>query len=95
MPKAFDKIKDYPLNPPVLVPPVPGRPLIMYLSVLDGAMGCVLGQHDDSGKKERAIYYLDKKLTACEANYSFLERICCALAWAAQRLKHYLLDHTT
>ena len=30
-----------------------------------------------------------------EANYSFLERSCCALAWTAQKLRHYLLSHTT
>ncbi|XP_027072065.1 uncharacterized protein [Coffea arabica] len=93
--QAFDKIKDYLLHPPVLVPPKPGRPLIMYLSVLDEAMGCVLGQHDESGKREQAIYYLSKKFTAYEANYFFLERSCCALAWAAQKLRHYLLSHTT
>ncbi|XP_071928040.1 uncharacterized protein [Coffea arabica] len=74
--QAFDKIKDYLLQPPVLVPPKPGRPLIMYLSVLDGAVGCVLGQHDDSGRKEQAIYYLSKKFTQYEANYSFIEKSC-------------------
>ncbi|XP_027150339.1 uncharacterized protein LOC113750576 [Coffea eugenioides] len=93
--QAFDKIKDYLLHPPVLVPPKPGRPLIMYLSVLDGAVGCVLGQHDESGRKEQAIYYLSKKFTQYEANYSFIEKSCCALAWAAQKLRHYLLSHTT
>ncbi|XP_027166352.1 uncharacterized protein LOC113766349 [Coffea eugenioides] len=93
--QVFDKIKDYLLHPPVLVPPKPGRPLIMYLSVLDEAMGCVLGQHDELGKREQAIYYLSKKFTAYEANYSFLERSCCALAWAAQKLRHYLLSHIT
>nr|XP_027067607.1 uncharacterized protein LOC113693243 [Coffea arabica] len=93
--QAFDKIKNYLLNPPVLVPSQPGRPLIMYLSVLDEAVGCVLGQHDESGRKEQAIYYLSKKFTAYEANYSFLERSCCALAWAAQKLRHYLLGYTT
>ena len=41
--KAFDKIKEYLQEPPILVPPVPGRPLIMYLTVLDNSMGCVLG----------------------------------------------------
>ncbi|XP_027157539.1 uncharacterized protein LOC113759173 [Coffea eugenioides] len=93
--QAFDKIKDYLLHPPVLVPPKPGRPLIMYLSVLDGAVGCVLGQHDESGRKEQAIYYLSKKFTQYEANYSFIEKSCCALAWATQKLRHYLLSHTT
>ena len=41
--QAFDKINDYLLHPPVLVPPKSGRPLIMYLSVLDEVMGCILG----------------------------------------------------
>jgi hypothetical protein len=63
---AFDKIKKYLQEPPILVPPVPGRPLIMYLTVLDESMGCVLGQHDDTGKKEHDIYYLSKKFIECE-----------------------------
>ncbi|XP_027171682.1 uncharacterized protein LOC113771281 [Coffea eugenioides] len=67
----------------------------MYLSVLDEAVGCVLVQHDDSEKREQAIYYLSKKFTPYEAKYSFLKRNCCTLAWAAQKLRHYLLSHTT
>ena len=47
--KAFDKVKEYLQEPPILMPPVLGRPLIMYLTVLDNSMGCVLGQHDVSG----------------------------------------------
>ncbi len=65
------------MNPPVLMPPVPGRPLILYMTILDESMGCMLGQHDESGKKERAVYYLSKKFTTCEMNYSLLERTCC------------------
>ncbi|XP_070036574.1 uncharacterized protein [Nicotiana tomentosiformis] len=38
--KACDKIKEYLSKSPVLVPPEPGRPLLLYLSVLDGAFGC-------------------------------------------------------
>nr|XP_016495426.1 PREDICTED: uncharacterized protein LOC107814509 [Nicotiana tabacum] len=62
--EAFDKIKKYLWNPPVLVPPEPGRPLILYLIVLDNSFGYVLGQHDVTGRKEQAIYYLSKKFTA-------------------------------
>ncbi|XP_070034938.1 uncharacterized protein [Nicotiana tomentosiformis] len=35
--KAFNKIKEYLSNPPVLVPPEPRKPLLLYLSVLDNA----------------------------------------------------------
>ncbi|XP_070005168.1 uncharacterized protein [Nicotiana sylvestris] len=53
--KAFDRIKDYLSKPPVLVPPEPGRPLFLYLSVMDNSFGCVLGQHDATGRKEQAL----------------------------------------
>ncbi|XP_075080520.1 uncharacterized protein LOC142166018 [Nicotiana tabacum] len=60
--EAFDKVKEYLSNPPVLVPPEAGRPLFLYMSVLENSFGCVLRQHDITNKKERAIYYLSKKL---------------------------------
>jgi hypothetical protein len=53
--EAFDKIKRYFQNPPLLVPPTPRKPLILYLTVTETTMGCVLGQHDESGRKEQAI----------------------------------------
>ena len=54
--KAFDKVKEYLTNPPVLVPPVQRKPLILYLTVHERSMGCVLGKHDETGRKEQAIY---------------------------------------
>ena len=38
--RAFESIKEYLLEPPILFPLVEGRPLIMYLTVLDNSMGC-------------------------------------------------------
>ncbi|XP_070015751.1 uncharacterized protein [Nicotiana sylvestris] len=64
--EAFDKIKGYLSNPPMLVPPEPWRPLILYLTVVDGSFGCLLGQHDVTGRKEQAIYNLSKKFTSYE-----------------------------
>ena len=40
---AFDAIKNNFSNPPVLVPPLEGSPLLLYLSVSDNAFRCVLG----------------------------------------------------
>ncbi|KAF5934569.1 hypothetical protein HYC85_030740 [Camellia sinensis] len=58
---AFEQIKEYLQNPPVLSPPEPGKPLILYLSVTETTMGCMLAQESDD-KVERAIYYLSKKM---------------------------------
>ena len=93
--EAFGRIKQCLMNPSVLMPLMPRRPLILYMTVLDESMGCMLGQHDDSRKRERVVYYLSKKFTACEMNYSMLEITCCALIWASHRLRQYMLSHTT
>ncbi|XP_050877512.1 uncharacterized protein LOC127081282 [Lathyrus oleraceus] len=39
--REFERIKEYLQEPPVLMPLVEGRPLIMYLTVLDELMGCM------------------------------------------------------
>nr|XP_016451706.1 PREDICTED: uncharacterized protein LOC107776337 [Nicotiana tabacum] len=70
--RAFDRIKEYLFNPPVLVPPELGRPLLLYMSISDNAFGCVLGQHDETGRKEQVIYYLRKKFIPYEARYTLM-----------------------
>ena len=78
---------------PVLVPPTPGRPLLIYLSVSNIDMGCMLGQLDDSGK-ERAIYYLSKRMLEYKCKYIMIERLCLALIWATRRLRHYVKEYS-
>ncbi|XP_010665037.1 uncharacterized protein LOC104882648 [Vitis vinifera] len=90
---AFEKVKEYLLSPLVLVPPTPGRPLLLYLSVSDMALGCMLAQLDDSGK-ERAIYYLSKRMLEYECRYIMIESFCLALVWATMRLRHYVTEYS-
>ena len=80
------------LSPPVLVPPMPGRPLLLYFSVSNIALGCMLAQLDDSGR-ERAIYYLSKRMLEYEPRYIMIERFCLALVWATWRLRHYMTEY--
>ena len=53
--RAFEKIKECLLSPPVLVPPTSGQPLLLYLSVSNITLGCMLAQLDDSGRSEPFI----------------------------------------
>ena len=76
--KAFKRIREYLLSPLVLVPPIPGHLLLLYLSVSDIALGCMLVQLDDLGRK-RAIYYLSKRMLDYETRYVMIERFCLAL----------------
>ena len=49
----------------------------------------MLAQIDDSGK-ERAIYYLSKRMLEYECRYIMIERLCLALVWATRKLRHYV-----
>ena len=75
------------------MPPTPGQPLLLYLSVSNMALGCMLAQLDDSGK-ERAIYYMSKRMLEYECRYIMIECLCLALVWATRRLRHYVTEYS-
>lgn len=58
--------KSYLLNPLVLSAPVAGRPLLLYICATQDSVGAVLAQHDETGRKEKAISYLSRTLIEYE-----------------------------
>lgn len=92
--KASDAIKRYLLNPPVLRPPVPGRPLILYIAVTSYSLGVVLAQQDDFGRKEYAVYYLSRTLVGAEVSYILVEKLGLVLVWTVHKLRHYFVAYT-
>ena len=60
-------------NPPILAPPKPGRPLNLYLSVIEDALGSMLAQEDEE-KQEHTIYYLSRRLKDYETRYTVVEK---------------------
>ncbi|KAK9929107.1 hypothetical protein M0R45_026215 [Rubus argutus] len=66
---AFDSIKEYLLKPLVLMAPIKGKPLILYIAALEHSLGALLAQNNDEGK-ENALYYLSRTLVEAEHNYS-------------------------
>ncbi|KAK4389710.1 Transposon Tf2-12 polyprotein [Sesamum angolense] len=91
--KAFKSIKSYLMKPPVLVAPVPGRPLILYVAAQERSVGILLTQKNDEGK-ENALYYLSKTMTPNELKYSPIEKLCLALIFSIQKLKQYFQSHS-
>ena len=80
------------MNPPVLQPPKPGKPLILYLAIKKGTIGVMLAQESE-GKMERTVYYLCEKLLQYKANYSLVEKMCLAVIWATKKLQHYFQSY--
>ena len=76
------------INPPVLQPLRPGKPLILYFAIKKEALGAMLAQEDENGV-EHAIYYLSKKFLPYEVNYNLVEKTCLSAVWAAKKPRHY------
>src|SRR5262249_27090368 len=76
--KAFEELKTYLASPPILSPPTLGKPLLLYVSVIDDSIGAVLAQHDENGK-ERAVYYLSKLFNEAEKKYTAMEKTCASV----------------
>ncbi|KAG9444850.1 hypothetical protein H6P81_016190 [Aristolochia fimbriata] len=92
--RAFQNIKNYLMKPPVLMAPTSGKPLLLYIAAQEKSLGALLAQNDDQGK-ERPLYYLSRTMVGAELNYSPIEKTCFALIFAIQKLRHYLLAHST
>ena len=91
--EAFEKIKSYLMKPPILVPLIPEKPLLLNLTTTDTAIGALLAQYLGETRKENAIHYINKKMLPYEEKYSPLEKTCIALVWATRKLKHYMLAY--
>ena len=87
--QAFDQIKIYLSNPPILTPPRPGFPLKLYISASDDTIGSMLCQEFEDGV-ERAIYYLSRILNDAETRYSYIEKLCLSLYFSCTKLKYYM-----
>ncbi|XP_074282818.1 uncharacterized protein LOC141607366 [Silene latifolia] len=90
---AFDSIKKYLASALVLGAPIPGKPLILYIATEERSLGAMCAQEIED-RKERALYYLSRTFVGAELNYSPIEKICLALVFAIQKLRHYMQAHT-
>ncbi|KAG9442397.1 hypothetical protein H6P81_018251 [Aristolochia fimbriata] len=91
---AFNNIKAYLTKPLVLVAPIVDKPLLLYIAAQEKSVGDLLAQCDEDNK-ERSLYYLSRTLVGAELNYTPIEKTCLALIFTVQKLRHYLLAHST
>ncbi|XP_057418138.1 uncharacterized protein LOC130712317 [Lotus japonicus] len=100
--KAFDELKTYLANPPVMIPPIKGKPMRLYISATDETIGSMLAQEDEDGI-ERAIFYLSRVLNDAETRYTMIEKLSLteySLTYAplkaikGQAVADFLADHT-
>nr|XP_025682208.1 uncharacterized protein LOC112783462 [Arachis hypogaea] len=89
---AFNSLKQFLSEPPVLQKPKVGEPLYLYLSVTDMAISSVLVAETKSA--QRPVYFVSKSLQNAELRYPRLEKLAYALVFSARRLRPYFQSHT-
>ncbi|KAL0349639.1 UNVERIFIED_CONTAM: Transposon Tf2-12 polyprotein [Sesamum radiatum] len=68
-------------------------PFNSLLAAQERSVGILLAQKNDEGK-ENALYYLSRTMTPNELKYSPIEKLCLALIFSIQKLKHYFQSHS-
>jgi hypothetical protein len=88
--KAFDEIKEYMKEPPVLVPPQLNKPFMLYVAADTQTIGSALIQEFEG--KERVVAYLSRKLLDPATRYSATEKLCLCVYYSCTKFQHYLLN---
>jgi len=91
--RAFDRIKKYWSSPVVLGAPVSGKLLTLYIAVQKCCLRALCAQENSKGK-ERPLYYLSRTLIGAKLNYTPIEKMCLALVFVVQKMRHYMQAHT-
>ena len=90
--EAFTALKTYLSSPPILVSPIEGELLTLYLAVSDFSTSDVLVR--DKERVQHPIYYCSRALRGAEERYPRMENLILALVTAARKLYPYFQAHT-
>ncbi|KAL0445383.1 UNVERIFIED_CONTAM: hypothetical protein Slati_2261000 [Sesamum latifolium] len=89
--QAFENLKTYLAKLPLLVKPVPGDTMYLYISSTPQAVSSVLVQEEEGN--QTPIYYVSKVLNGTESRYPPTEKMVLALVITARKLRPYFLSY--
>jgi ribonuclease HI len=90
--QAFDELKRYLTEPPLLSPSKQGEELYLYLAVSPTAISSALIREEE--RRQLPVYYTSKALRGAEERYPPMEKLAFALVTAARKLRPYFQAHT-
>ena len=84
---AFQELKHYLSNPPLLSPSKEGENLHLYLAVSATTVSAAMIWEE--GKKQLPVYYVSQAFQGAEPKYPRIEKIAFALIVALHKLRQY------
>ena len=84
---AFQELKRYLSNPPLLSPSKEGESLQLYLVMSAMVVSATLIREE--GKKQLPVYYVSQSFQGAKSSYPRIEKITFALIMALRKLRQY------
>ena len=84
---AFQDLKCYLSNPPLLSPSKEGENLYLYLAISTTTVSAALIREE--AKKQLPVYYVNQAFQGVESNYPRIEKIAFTLIVASRKLRQY------
>src|SRR5438132_1674699 len=95
--QAFEELKEFLTNPPVLVPPMPEEPLLLYIVAASHVVSmAIVVERQEEGhiqKIQRPVYFISEVLSESKIRYPQVQKILYAVLITSRKLVHYFQAH--
>ena len=96
--QALDKLKEFLTSPPVLVPPMPEEPLLLYITATSHVVStAIVVERQEEGhiqKIQHPVYFISEVLSESKIRYPQVQKILYAVLITSRKLVHYFQAHS-
>jgi hypothetical protein len=95
--EALTKLKATLSNPPILIPPATGEPLLLYVAtttqVVSAAVVVERAEEGHALPVQRLVYFISEVLSETEVHYPKIQKLLYAIMLTRRKLQHYFEGH--